>query len=52
MVDSIPAAGVRYVIGTHVDLDLHSSSLFRGHKVLRTQVEIVQVERVCPLCRA
>ena len=51
MVDSIPAAGVRYVIGTHVDLDLHSS-LFRGHKVLRTQVEIVQVERVCPLCRA
>ena len=23
-----------------------------GHKVLRTQVRIVQVERVCPLCRA
>ena len=23
-----------------------------GHKVLRAQVGIVQVERVCPLCRA
>ena len=39
-------------IHTYIVLYIHTYIQGGEHKVLRAQVRFVQVERVCPLCRA
>ena len=43
---------VQYIAANPDNLESNKEAGGGEHKVLRAQVEIVQVERVCPLCRA
>ena len=51
-VKNVEKKGLVHSVANNPD-NLESNKEAEGeHKVLRAQVRIVQVERVCPLCRA